>query len=479
MDIIELQFPKNGFIGIFHHLSEIRFSGTLALAMPGDQAFVSFKNGDIWGASWGSRHNTHALSAILALSSGECQLFPMDPTIRDEICLSAPALITHLRSIEDVIRQSGLLKDIETFKKQHVKITRDVFSRFKEAKHSVRTRSELKDLPSDISDEFPTGFITELISPDIVDRIRQKASLSEFEWQEPPIGSMLGKCYLAAEIGRGATAIVYRAMHLTLKSDVAVKVFKPNVPGAGSVVHEAQILAKLNHPNLIRVMDCNDEQPYPYVVMEYVDGMTLENAILQSGKIQDYSATDILIQALHCLMYAHGEGVIHCDIKPDNFIIGKDQRLRIADLGLAKAMTIDFKGRQCGVIGTPAYISPEVVNNGIEKATSASDIYSLGCTAFHMLTGHPPFMADDGPSTMVLHVTSSIPSILSKTTCDKKLDKLIQEMMSKEPRDRPTAAQAHEILESIKKKITPVKRDPTALFRTISAWSGKKHQPSR
>ncbi|MFW5830434.1 MAG: serine/threonine-protein kinase, partial [Planctomycetota bacterium] len=264
------------------------------------------------------------------------------------------------------------------------------------------------------------------------------------EWQEPAIGHMLGRCYLSAMIGEGATCLVYRALHLSLKIDVAVKVFKPQVddgPIAALSAKEALLLARLNHPSVLRVLDYDNQDRYPHMVMEYVDSMTMQEMIQQDGRLSAHRVLRIASAAAEGLAYAHSQGIIHCDIKPGNLLIGKDGRVKIADLGVAKvtgqSLGLGSDGEQTHIVGTPAYMPPEQAQYGLQAVDDRSDIYALGATMFHALAGEPPFVHEDPMQMLVSHIQEAprhLIDVLPGIT--PEMADIVDCCLAKDPRDR-------------------------------------------
>lgn len=234
----------------------------------------------------------------------------------------------------------------------------------------------------------------------------------------PAVGTVLGKCLLMEQAGRGSSCIVYRAIHNTLKVQVAVKVLLPwtfDDPSQlqGFVEGEAQLLARLNHPAILRILDFDQEKGHPYLVLEYVDGLTLSQLIAQSGALQPKAALKITKQLAQGLDYARKHGVIHRDIKPGNILLSRDGQAKIADLGLAKVTSDEQSAptlnNDAPIVGTPAYISPEQVL--ADKAVDfRSDIYSLGASLFEAVTGSRPFEAPTPLDLMLKHVHEEAPS---------------------------------------------------------------------
>ena len=195
-------------------------------------------------------------------------------------------------------------------------------------------------------------------------------------------------------VGRGAMGTVYRAIHLGLNREVALKILRQDLAGDRTQVErlkaEAAMLASLDHPNIVRALDAGESNGFPYVAMEFVEGETLRDRIRQNGPLPEREALRITRDLADALERARRKGVVHRDVKPGNVLIARDGTPKLMDLGLAKG-PIDLGLTQHGAtVGTPQYIAPEQAIDP-RKADTRSDIYALGATLYAMLTGLPPF----------------------------------------------------------------------------------------
>ena len=257
----------------------------------------------------------------------------------------------------------------------------------------------------------------------------------------PPVGTTLGRCLLTAVLGKGGHGVVYTALHQSLNIPVAVKVLvsahgpDPNV--RTKLRHEARALARLNHPNIIRVLDFDDGE-LPYVVMEYVEGPSLADLISQTGGVRVERARDIFTQACRGLEAAWAEGIVHRDIKPANILLTRAGVVKLADLGLALTTGPDaYPATSGSPVGTCAYMAPEQARTA-DTVDFTADIYSLGVTMYHSVTGQHPFPARNAREALLKHATEPLvpPHVLAPNLVDEATSAVVVRMMAKKPEDR-------------------------------------------
>lgn len=243
---------------------------------------------------------------------------------------------------------------------------------------------------------------------------------------------------LMEKIGRGAMGTVYKAIHLGLHRVVAIKVLRREL--VGEKVHserlkrEAQMLAELDHPNIVRAMDAGESNGFPYVVMEYVEGETLKERINREGPLDEDDALDITRALADALERARRMGVVHRDVKPGNILISKRGTPKLMDLGLAKG-PVDLELTQHGAtVGTPQFMSPEQAQEA-GRADTRSDIYSLGATLYAMLTGRPPHSGTTMAEiiTKVLYRQPAPIRMLRPEAISPEVSYLVERMMLKDP----------------------------------------------
>ncbi len=244
------------------------------------------------------------------------------------------------------------------------------------------------------------------------------------------------------KIGAGAMAVVYKAKQLSLNRTVAIKVlpkrFTENPEYVERFYKEGQAAGKLNHPNIVQAVDVGEAGGYHYFVMEYVEGKTLYDD-LSAGKVfGEQEAIGIVIQVAEALRHAHSVGLIHRDVKPKNIMINKEGIVKLADMGLARETTdIEAAKTEKGkAYGTPYYISPEQIRGEMDIDERA-DIYGLGATFYHLVTGRVPYMADDPVDVMKKHLRDElIPPDHINTALSAGVSEVIEVMMAKKKEDR-------------------------------------------
>jgi len=310
----------------------------------------------------------------------------------------------------------------------------------------------------------------------------------------PKVGSVLGKCKLTRQIGKGSSCIVFTALHQALQITVAIKVFIPQeksdiVKFRNQFKSEAQLLARLNNPHIVRVLDF-EESTVPYVILEYVEGESLLDLIKDRGAIDPLEACKIILCVAEGLETAHNNGIIHRDIKPENILIGTSGQVKLADLGLAR-ITSGFSDladdNDRGILcGTPAYVAPEQALDP-QSSQFSSDIYSLGATLFHAVTGRYPFEAKSVEEMISKHISEPlVPLHQMRKDLPLSLPNLVEGMMKKHSRERFSLQEVKNKLQKIvaekaedspqaevvdRSKMTTTSNIRRALFKVFSTKS--------
>jgi len=235
---------------------------------------------------------------------------------------------------------------------------------------------------------------------------------------------------------------VYKAHHIALDIPVAVKILSPYLINQDTTfgdrfIREARAAAKLQHPNVVGVLNVGQEGDAHFLVMQFVDGQSLDERVAAEGRIAADESVGIMTQLCEALQVAHESGIVHRDIKPGNIMVDKSGTVKLLDLGLAKNIGEDVGLTASGVgMGTPTYMAPEQADDA-KSADHRSDVYSLGCTWFHLITGAVPFDGDSGFTIMTKHQRERVPR--AHAICPevpKPVAAIIQKMMSKRPEDR-------------------------------------------
>ena len=249
------------------------------------------------------------------------------------------------------------------------------------------------------------------------------------------------------EIGRGGMSVVYRAIDLRLRREVAIKVLPPDLAFREDVrarfQREAEMAARLSHPHIVPIYSVDDRSGIVFIVMGLVTGEPLGRRLARLGPMQPDETRGILRAVADALSYAHAKGVIHRDIKPDNILLDAENgRPMVTDFGVARALEADSRLTVTGTaMGTPTYMSPEQAM-GERDLDGRSDIYSLGVVGYQMLVGEPPFVASNTPAMLMKHVSERpVPLAERRRGLPGALCAAIERALAKRPDDRwPDAA---------------------------------------
>ena len=280
-------------------------------------------------------------------------------------------------------------------------------------------------------------------------------------------GQLIAGRYLAkAFIASGGMASVYKAQDQVLEREVALKIIHPHLATDKSFVdkfrREAKMAASLSHPNLVNVFDQGTDNQIIFLVMEFVPGINLRDALNDYGALTPDRALEILEPLTAGLAAAHSAGILHRDLKPENVFLSDNGTVKLGDFGLARE--ISSHTQTGSVVGTAAYLSPELVLRG--QADARSDIYSLGVMAFEMLTGKQPYAGDQAVQIAYQHANSNIPAPSSlNPEVPELLDEIVLWATARNSSDRP--ANAKELLPVISRAKSDIKRGLTTTFEDI------------
>src|SRR2546427_1321976 len=215
-----------------------------------------------------------------------------------------------------------------------------------------------------------------------------------------------GRYELGGVLGTGGMAEVYVGTDRVLGRRIAVKILADRFARDGSFVarfrREAQSAAALNHPNVVSVFDTGSDDGTHFIVMEYVQGKTLSEVLREGSALMPERAVEITEGVAEALAFAHRAGIVHRDVKPGNIMLTPTGDVKVMDFGIARATTSESLTQTATVLGTATYFSPEQAQG--EKVDARSDIYSLGCVLYEMLTAYPPFAGDTPVAVAYKHV---------------------------------------------------------------------------
>lgn len=260
------------------------------------------------------------------------------------------------------------------------------------------------------------------------------------EKQQP---AQIGRYRILRKLGAGGMGVVYLAEDPTLHRTVALKVLVKTANTPPNLIKrfsaEAQTSAKLRHPNIVTVFDSGDADGHLFLALEYIDGPDLEKVIRKQGKVRPERSVELVRQIARALDHAHALGIVHRDIKPSNILLRRDGTATLTDLGLARAIDETAASgitRAGFTVGTVDYMAPEQARSS-KAADVRSDLYSLGCTWYHMLTGQVPFSDGDLTNKLRAHAQSPVPDPRTLVPdIPAGVAAVLQRLMAKKPDER-------------------------------------------
>ena len=251
-----------------------------------------------------------------------------------------------------------------------------------------------------------------------------------------------GRYRLEALLGEGGMARVYQGLDLVLGRTVAIKVLAPPFDRDESFVarfrREAKAAASLNHPNIVAIFDTGSDAEAHYIVMEFVDGATLHEVIAREAPMPVERASGILASVCGALAAAHRVGVVHRDVKPGNVMLTRAGHVKVADFGIARTGDAETLTRSGVVLGTASYVAPEQARGG--PVDARTDLYSLGCVAYEMVTGQPPFPAESALAALYRHVNDPVIRPAEIGPVPPAIESVILRCLEKDPDDRYQSA---------------------------------------
>jgi serine/threonine protein kinase/nitrous oxidase accessory protein NosD len=290
---------------------------------------------------------------------------------------------------------------------------------------------------------------------------------------------LAGRYQLLDKLGQGGMGTVFRARDTKLDRHVAVKMLPadsaPDKEAVARFQREAKALARLSHPGIIQAHDSGEEAGRPFLIMELVEGRSLAAMLREQGRIASARAADFAYQAALALNHAHQSGLVHRDVKPSNLLLSADGRVRLLDLGLARFLQDQISEAQLtrtGMgMGTPDYVAPEQLRDA-RHADARSDIYSLGCTLYHLIAGRVPFPGSSFSEKVEAHETK-VPPPLDEQCPDMSggLALAVERMMAKLPADR------FQSMAEVADALAPYVATSSPSFRQLrnnSTWDGSR-----
>lgn len=263
-------------------------------------------------------------------------------------------------------------------------------------------------------------------------------------------GLLFGEYAVLEKIGEGGMAEVFKAMHHRRRQPAAIKVLSAKSLDSPDVLkrfyREVKLATRLDHPNIVATYGAGKQDDVHYLVMEYVEGRDLAALVKRSGPMAPARAVNLVVQAATGLEYAHSQGVVHRDVKPSNLLVDSQGTVKILDMGVARIIKRDDASAgtsllerltgTCQVLGTVDYMSPEQARDP-RSADQRSDIYSLGCTMYHLLTGKLVYEGISAIMKAIAHCEAEIPRLAeSAVEVPDQLDRVFSKMVAKRPEDR-------------------------------------------
>jgi eukaryotic-like serine/threonine-protein kinase len=254
------------------------------------------------------------------------------------------------------------------------------------------------------------------------------------------VGELIaGRYELEELVGSGGMSSVYRAHDRLLERTVALKILHEQFTRDDDYVErfrrEARAVAQLAHPNIVTVIDRGEQDGRQFIVFEYVDGMNLKELMTQEGPLSPREAIELALQVARGLSFAHDQGLVHRDVKPQNVLLDADGRAKVTDFGIAHAVDVDGMTITGTIMGTSNYIAPEQARG--QPVDEQTDVYSLGCVLYELLAGAVPFDGDSFVAVAMRHVNDPVPSVRDlRPDVPLHLDWAIQQAMAKDHDER-------------------------------------------
>ena len=255
------------------------------------------------------------------------------------------------------------------------------------------------------------------------------------------VGDLIAERYELEElVGTGGMSSVYRARDKLLERHVALKILHDTYGADEETVErfrrEARAVAQLSHPNIVTVIDRGEDDGRQFIVFEYVAGENLKEVVRREGPLAVRRALELTLEVARGLAFAHHQGLVHRDVKPQNVLMNGDGRPKVTDFGIARSLDVEHGMTQTGtVLGTSNYIAPEQASG--EPVDAYTDVYSLGVVLFELLTGDVPFQGENFVAVAMQHLNEPVPSVLERRPdVPARVANAVERAMAKDPRDR-------------------------------------------
>ncbi|MBI4859329.1 MAG: serine/threonine protein kinase, partial [Candidatus Riflebacteria bacterium] len=279
-------------------------------------------------------------------------------------------------------------------------------------------------------------------------------------------GSLFGGYAVEALLGTGAAGAVYRAVQISLRRPVALKILKSrwrvDAEWRGRFQREGRLAARITAPGVVKVLDVGQVEDVPYIAYELIQGTTLRNVLALHGRLTPQESLATAAACAEALAAIHEAGILHRDVKPDNIFIDEQKGVLLGDLGCSKDLSGNAPETTVGrVLGTPAYLAPELLQGG--SPSVACDLWALGVVLFECLTGRRPFCGKDSGETMYMAVVLPLPSVAAEIReWAAVLDPILARMLAKEPGERyPDARAVAESIQELLRRRSGQRSDPT------------------
>jgi len=253
-----------------------------------------------------------------------------------------------------------------------------------------------------------------------------------------------GRYEIEELVGHGGMSSVYKAHDTLLERHVALKILHEQYNADDDFVErfkrEARAVAQLQHPNIVTVIDRGDEEGRQYIVFEYIDGENLKEYVVRKGRLDAHEAVEIALEVARGLAFAHDQGLIHRDVKPQNVLLNGDGRAKVTDFGIARSLDVDGMTQTGTVLGTSNYIAPEQASG--QRVDAHSDVYALGVVLYELLAGDVPFPGESFVAVAMKHMHEPAPNLLDvRKDVPLRVAAAVDRALEKDPEQRfPTMA---------------------------------------